>query len=120
MIELTEVINNHYYMIVKDNGKLRVLKNVELLVKNKQLEQSKEDYERLLRLLPEAVFIHDRQKILYCNEAAVRIVGEESPDSLLGKPVIELIANNNKESYKRFVDQILDNKKVTALLKADW
>lgn len=116
--ELTEVINNHRYMLVKDDGKLKALKNVELLVKDKRLEQIKADYKRLLRFLPEAVFIHDKQKIFYCNEAAVRIVGMEDANLILGRSMIELIADSDKNSYKRFIDQILDNKESNSLTKS--
>ncbi|NLY43759.1 MAG: PAS domain S-box protein [Clostridiaceae bacterium] len=118
IIELTEVISNHDYIIVKDKGRLRVLKNIELLVKNKQLEQGKEDYEKLLRLLPDAVFIHNRQRILYCNEAAARIVGMEDQDSLLGKPITDLIADDNKSHYEDFIEQILEHKETNGFTKS--
>jgi PAS domain S-box-containing protein len=110
LFEAAEIIKNHSYVIIRDNNELRVLKNIELLIKSKQLEQSKENYERLIRLLPDAVFIHDKQKILYCNESAANIVGEKCPNNLYGKLILEFIEDKNKNNYEEFIDIVLDGK----------
>lgn len=110
ILEFAEIINNHSYIILSDNSKLKLLKNVELLVKAKQLEHSKEDYKRLLQFLPDAVFIHDKQKIVYCNEASAQIVGIEDPNKLIGKSIIDLIVHENRDNFKEFIDKILDKK----------
>lgn len=45
--EFSEIVSNHGYVVLKDNGGFKVLKNVELLVKNLQLEKSREEYKKL-------------------------------------------------------------------------
>lgn len=110
VLEFAEIINNHDYTILRDNGELKLLKNIELLIKSKQLEQSKEDYKKLLQFLPDAVFIHDKQKIFYCNEAAVRMVGVKDPNEIIGRSVIEFIADDKKNNSKKFIDQVLNGK----------
>lgn len=108
--QCAEIIKNHSYVITKDDGELKVLKNIELLIKNKQLENYNEKYERLIRLLPDAVFVHDRKKILYCNESAAGIIGEECPDNLMGRSILQFIAEKDRGRYNEFMDAILDGK----------
>ena len=49
-----------------------------------RLRESEEHYRRLSELLPDAVYIHRRGIIQYCNSAAVRIFGAKRPEDLIG------------------------------------
>lgn len=110
ILQFADIINNHDYIIIKDHGELKLLKNIELLIKCEQLEQTKADYQNLLTLLPDAVFIHDYNKIYYCNQAAKRIFGVNDPKELRGKSVKDLIAEKDRNSYDKFMEQLLSRK----------
>lgn len=99
-IEFADVIKNHSYNIIKMNGEHKVIHNTELLIKSSQLEASRQGYKQLLDSLPEAVFIHDGNRILYCNHAAADIAGLSSPHELAGGPILNLIAPEARESFR--------------------
>jgi PAS domain S-box-containing protein len=97
--EFADIVKNHSISILEAGGDLKVIRNVELLVKSSQLEASRESYKRLLDLLPDAVFIHDGSKILYCNEAAAGIAGYGCPRELTGGPMADIVAAEAREGF---------------------
>ncbi|MGI6486629.1 MAG: MEDS domain-containing protein [Tepidanaerobacteraceae bacterium] len=110
LFEFAQVVKNHEFTIIKHNNELRLIKNQRLLINNKLLEQSKEDYQKLLQLLPITVLIHDKQKIFYCNDAAIRLFGVDSKQKLIGKTMIEFIVADKKNEYEAYIDQVLVDK----------
>ncbi|NMA66770.1 MAG: PAS domain S-box protein, partial [Clostridiaceae bacterium] len=109
LLEFAEVIKNHTHNIIKENNEFKILKNVELLVKNKQLFQSEENYRNLLRFLPVGIFIHDIENILYCNEASAHLLGYNSVDKIIGKSLLDYIAPDNRRKFQEFITKILNN-----------
>lgn len=106
--ETAEIVNNHCYVIVRHENNLELIKNVELLIKDKQLEESEEKYKKLIQLLPDSVFIHDAKRILYCNESAVHITGVKDAHELMGRTMLELVSPEMEHSFRRFIDETLD------------
>lgn len=45
--DIAEIISNHSFVIAKQENELRLIKNVELIIKNKQLNESKVRYKQL-------------------------------------------------------------------------
>ncbi len=50
------------------------------------LRASEERYRELIARAPEAMIVHDGQKILFANEAAARLYGAASPDEVVALP----------------------------------
>ncbi len=46
-----------------------------------------ERYHRLVELAPDAILIHDGERIVMANAAAARLAGASHPDQLVGRPV---------------------------------
>src|SRR5690606_37031650 len=55
------------------------------------LRQSEERYRRLLNDAPVGVAVHLNGKLVFANEAAARIVGANSPEILIGMPVMDFV-----------------------------
>lgn len=105
--EFTDIIKNHSYNIIKVDKEHKVIKNTGLLVKSAQLGSSHEHYKSLLDSLPEAVIIHDCDRILYCNNAAADIASMDGPSDLVGKPIKALIASEAWESFQMQMERQL-------------
>ena len=58
----------------------------------RELRESEERYRSLVELLPIGVGIHSQGRIVFANRAGARILSAGSPDELMGKPVLDLLA----------------------------
>lgn len=118
LYEFADVLNNHYYNIIVENKECKVIRNVELIVKNKQLSKSQENYRNLLRILPVAVFIHDEDKILYSNDTACRMLGLKTKKSITDSQLIDYIADEMKEDFRDYIKKILNDIEGTICFKS--
>lgn len=55
------------------------------------VRESEERYRTLVELSPDAILIHARGEIRYANPAAARILRVDSPQELIGKPVLDFV-----------------------------
>jgi|GEM_PF-199633 len=79
----------------------------------KELQKSKEHYEKLFELSPLGVIIHKNGEILYANLAFLEMMKIPKSESVNGKKIIELIHPNHRSKVKfdiekRFVSERLD------------
>lgn len=118
--EIAEIIRNHSYVITRHNGSLELIRNTELLIKDKQLENSKEKYKKLIQFLPDSVFIHDCKRIYYCNEAAMDMIGIKDQDEYLNKPLLDLVSPEEKAEFHQFVKKFLDGANDTNYLQSKF
>jgi PAS domain S-box-containing protein len=110
VFDVAEILGSHGYTISRRYGKLEMLKNVELNIKDKQLEESRTKYIRLIQLLPDSIFIHDMQKIYYCNQSAVALTGTRDTHELLSKDVSDLFSQDARDNLVPFMKQALKDK----------
>lgn len=61
------------------------------------LRESEERYRLLVELSPNGVAIHSEGKLVFINSAGARLLGAESPDELLGKPVMDIVDPEYRE-----------------------
>ena len=61
---------------------------------------SEESYRLLVDSLPEPIFIHHKNKIIYVNKAAVMMMGANSTQELIGRSFGEFIAPEHKECWE--------------------
>ncbi|MFZ4479809.1 MAG: EAL domain-containing protein [Rhodoferax sp.] len=71
------------------NGFNRLLAG--LAQRQEKLRQSEERYRTLTEWSPEPLIVHDGTTLLYVNPAAIRIIGAQCAQDLLGKPIMELV-----------------------------
>ncbi|MCA9740562.1 PAS domain S-box protein [candidate division KSB1 bacterium] len=61
------------------------------------LESSEERYRKLVELSPVTIIMHQDEKVIYMNDAGVRLFGAQSQDELIGKPILEFVHPDYRE-----------------------
>jgi PAS domain S-box-containing protein len=62
--------------------------------------QSEEQFRLLVESAPDAIFVQVGGCFAYVNPAAVRLLGAESAEQLLGRPVLERISPDHREIFR--------------------
>ena len=70
------------------------------------LRESEERYRSLVEMSPEAVFVHIDGKFVYINQQGAQILGANSPEELIGLPVIDFIHPDYHHIVKERIGQI--------------
>jgi PAS domain S-box-containing protein len=73
-----------------------------------QVTENEERYRVLSENLPDFIVVHDGGKILYANQATVRMTGI-SRDALAGTPVLSLIAPESRPESAQVIREILSS-----------
>ncbi|MGJ7913244.1 ATP-binding protein [Neobacillus sp. LXY-1] len=72
----------------------------------KKARLSEESYKRLLDTLPEAVFIHRENKIIYANMATVKQLSRSSIEELIGESILDHLDAAYQERYLERMKQV--------------
>src|SRR5919198_2454331 len=67
------------------------------------LRESEERYRRLVELSPDAIVVHKKGVIEFANPAALRLLGVDRPEDLLGHPMSRFV---HPESLPAFTDRL--------------
>ncbi len=70
------------------------------------LEESEARYRSLLELLPAAVVVHSGGTIVYVNVAAADLLGDRQATTLLGRPILTLVAPESQEVVRTRMAEI--------------
>lgn len=62
------------------------------------LRESKEQYQDLVELSLETIYIQQEGKFVFINSAGVKHFGASTPDDLLGKPVLDFLHPDSREA----------------------
>ena len=54
-----------------------------------ELRESRESFQRLVENAPDGIFVHTDGRLAYVNEAAVRLLGGERPEDVIGDEVLD-------------------------------
>lgn len=74
---------------------------------NEELKVSRNNYEKLIEFLPEAVILRKDCKFVYANVAAVKLFGAKDKQELIGKTPLELV---HKDYLEDAIKKIEDKK----------
>ncbi len=83
------------------------------------LQESEQRYRQLVDLSPDGIFIKSQDKFAFVNRAAVKFFGAASPEELLGKPVLDFVSPEYRESVKTRIQQLREGQTVS-LLEEKW
>ncbi len=74
---------------------------------SQSLRESEERYQRLVELSPDAIIVHTEGSIVFVNGAGVRLLAATSSAELIGKPIINFVHADYRESVRKRIDQTL-------------
>jgi PAS domain S-box-containing protein len=73
------------------------------------IKRSEANFRALIERLPSAVFVHREDRVMvYANPAAAALVGYDSPDDLVGRPVLDLVPPDDRELVSRRMTETLE------------
>lgn len=81
----------------------------------KQLRDSEERYRTLVEYSPDAIVVHNGERILYVNPACVAILGASSRDELIGQLVMERIPPSQHTYSRERIELTLKESKTLGL-----
>jgi len=84
--------------------------NTQLSLRNEiesQLTVSRERYQTLVELNPDAIIVNVNKKIVYANNAAVRLFGANSLGDLLGRSPFDFVDPDARAEVEEFYQRIL-------------
>ena len=64
------------------------------------LKESEKRYRHLVELSPDAILVHIKGKIVFINEACLRLFGGEKPETVLNKSITEFIQPDSIDLFK--------------------
>jgi len=80
--------------------------------KNQALIESQERYRNLLDISPNAITVQLDGKFVYINRIAMKLLGAQSPEEVIGKSVFEVIPGEYHETAKHRIEMVLKDSKV--------
>jgi PAS domain S-box-containing protein len=75
------------------------------------LRQSQERYRALVDLNPDAVYVHFGRRIVYVNEAAIRLFGASKPEDLIGRSPFDLFPQETRAEIEARYHRVMETGK---------
>ncbi len=73
----------------------------QLTAVNEELAETEERFRRLVEALPDALYVHSENKIVFVNPFGMRLLGAQQPEQLVGKGILEIV----HPDYRDFIRQ---------------
>ncbi|HMV81213.1 MAG TPA: PAS domain S-box protein, partial [Leptospiraceae bacterium] len=67
-------------------------------------------YELLVETSPEAIIIHQNGKFVFINSSGLRLLGADSPDSVIGKNIIDFVHPDYRETVIARIEKAVTQK----------
>ena len=81
------------------------------------LEESAFRYRQLVELSPDAIAVHCEGRLVFVNATAARMLGADSPDELVGRPVIDFVHPDSRQVVRERVQRMLASGQAEPLLE---
>ena len=78
-----------------------------------RMKTSEEYYKQLLETIPDSIFIHSQNVLLYVNQAAQDILGAQNKEDILGKNIYDIIDLHYREVAQKRLKGLHDENKPT-------
>lgn len=84
------------------------------------LRESEERYRLVVESAPDAILIHDSERCIFGNQAAKRLFGAATVDSIVGMSIFDLIAPESRPRYQHCLEQIAAKGGPAPLRQQQW
>lgn len=84
------------------------------------LKESAMRYRQLVELSPEAIFVHRQDKLVLLNQAAVYMLGAQTPSELIGKDMRDFIHPNHRAACGEHIRQARHGASATPFQEQVW
>lgn len=74
-----------------------------------ELQRSEHNFRSLIELSPDLIVVHRRGRILYANPTLMRALAISDSEQLIGKPVLELVADEDRATARDALLAALDH-----------
>lgn len=71
------------------------------------LLESEKRYRTLVDLSPDAFIVHSGEKVIFVNDAAVKLLGANSPDKIIGKSTMNFVHPDSADVVKNRIKEML-------------
>jgi len=101
-----EFVSNEYLVNNQKVIQCNIRDITERMRVEKALLESEERYRQLVNLSPDAIVVHSEGRFVFVNPAAVKLFGGKNPNDILGKPIIEFVHPDFRNTVQNRVQQI--------------
>ncbi|WP_316572604.1 diguanylate cyclase domain-containing protein [Neobacillus sp. YIM B06451] len=75
----------------------------------KKLEENEDRYRKLVEYSPDAIIVQNKNHILYANPAGTRLLGQDSPNDMVGRSIWKFIYSENKKDIEQRLFNMMDD-----------
>ncbi len=83
-------------------------RTTELEKTNKALHESEEQYKQLADLSPDAICVHIAERIVFVNDAAVKLIGGSNREEFIGRSVMDFVHEDYQEFSRKRMKRIIE------------
>ncbi|MFA6224567.1 MAG: PAS domain S-box protein [Desulfomonilaceae bacterium] len=107
-----KILRTKKIVIVDDKGKPKYLLGIsEDITERKKTEESlresEERYRNLLEVSPIGIFVHSEGKVVFANTACAKLLGADTEEQIIGKPIIEIIHPDGLEKTQSRIKRLI-------------
>jgi PAS domain S-box-containing protein len=81
------------------------------------LRQSEERYRLLVEHAPDAIFVHDGERVVFINDAGMRLFGATDRNQIVDRPVVDLVHPDSQDAVRQRMQEILEQNRAVPVLE---
>lgn len=106
--EILDVVTNHRFALIKREDRWESIESSERKKIEQARRETEERYRGLVDMSPEAIFVTRDNKVVYVNQAMLKLFGASSPEQLVGKSPFDLFHPDYHPVIRERINQLLD------------
>lgn len=109
--------NNKYLLGISEDITAKKEIEAELINAKEKAEENEAKYSNIVKILPDGIIIHSAGKIVFMNDAALKIIKGKSIDDYIGQPAINFVHPDYRELAQQRIKNSFVDKKYAELVE---